>query len=120
MVDRIALVGLTGRGRHGVYDHERAEGQQFVVDLTLQLNTRPAANADDLALTVDYGSLAVKVVELIEGEPVDLIETLAHRIADLCLAETPVSSVEVTVHKPQAPIPVPFEDVSVTVSRERA
>jgi len=119
MTDRIQLRGLSGRGRHGVYGHERADGQRFVVDLTLTVDTRNAATTDDLAGTVDYGTLATKVAAIIEGEPVNLIETLAQRIADLCLTEPLVDTVEVTVHKPQAPITVPFDDVSVTIIRSR-
>jgi 7,8-dihydroneopterin aldolase/epimerase/oxygenase len=119
MTDRVVLRGLRGRGRHGVLAHERAEGQTFLVDVVLGLDTRPAAAADDLARTVDYGMVAARVVGIVEGEPVNLIETLAERIADACLAEPPVGEVEVTVHKPEAPIKVPFEDVSVTVSRSR-
>ena len=83
------------------------------------MDTRNAAATDDLAATVDYGDLAAKVVAIIEGEPVNLIETLAHRIAELCLSEPLVDTVEVTVHKPQAPITVPFDDVSVTIIRSR-
>lgn len=119
MTDRIAVLGLTGRGRHGVYDHEREAGQRFVVDLYLYLDTRPAARSDDLSATVDYGTLSGKVIELITGEPVQLIETLAARVAELCLTEPAVEAVEVTVHKPQAPVPVRFEDVSVTIKRSR-
>ncbi|MCI0689575.1 MAG: dihydroneopterin aldolase [Sporichthyaceae bacterium] len=120
MGDRIALHGLSGRGRHGVYDHERVDGQEFIVDLVLSLDTRAAAASDDLSATVDYGALAAGVVAVIEGEPVNLIETLAQRIAERCLAEPAVDTVEVTVHKPQAPIAVPFDDVSVTITRSRA
>ena len=117
--DRIALVGLRGRGHHGVLAHERAEGQEFVVDVALQVSTASAAATDDLTLTVDYGVLAQRVVAEIEGEPVDLIETLAERIAAVALEPAQVGSVVVTVHKPSAPITVPFADVSVTVVRDR-
>jgi dihydroneopterin aldolase len=119
-LDRLALKGLRGHGRHGVFAHERAEGQPFVVDVVLGLDTTKAAAGDDLADTVDYGMLSEQVVALIEGEPVDLIETLAQRIADRCLAEHLVDEVEVTVHKPQAPMPVPFDDVTVTIFRSRS
>jgi dihydroneopterin aldolase len=119
-LDRLALKGLRGHGRHGVFGHERAEGQPFVVDVVLGLDASKAAASDDLADTVDYGMLAQEVVELIEGEPVDLIETLAQRIADRCLDEHLVDEVEVTVHKPQAPVPVPFDDVTVTIFRSRS
>ncbi|MFE1783891.1 dihydroneopterin aldolase [Streptomyces sp. NPDC059506] len=118
-MDRVALRGLRARGHHGVFDHERAEGQTFVVDLVLGLDTRPAAAADDLTLTVHYGIVAEEVVAVVSGEPVDLIETLAQRIADRCLAHEAVQEVEVTVHKPNAPVTVPFDDVTVTITRRR-
>ncbi|WP_407560205.1 dihydroneopterin aldolase [Streptomyces sp. 184] len=117
--DRVALHGLRARGHHGVFAHERAEGQQFVVDLVLHLDTRPAAAADDLARTVHYGVVAEETVAIVEGEPVDLIETLAERIAAQCLTHAPVRQVEVTVHKPDAPITVPFDDVTITITRSR-
>lgn len=119
-LDRVALRGLVAHGRHGVFARERAEGQRFVVDVVLGLDTRPAAASDDLADTVDYGVLAQKVVDLVEGEPVDLVETLADRVARLCLADARVAQVEVTVHKPEAPVPVPFDDVTVTIHRSRS
>jgi dihydroneopterin aldolase len=115
--DRIALRGLRGRGRHGVFDHEREQGQEFVVDVELCLDTRAAAASDDLRATVDYGRLAADVVAVVEGEPAALIETLAQRIADRCLADARVGEATVTVHKPQAPVQVPFDDVTVTITR---
>jgi dihydroneopterin aldolase len=118
--DRIAIRGLRALGHHGVYEHERQGGQDFVVDATLAVDTRPAAATDDLSRTVDYGSLAERLVGIIKGEPVRLIETLAERLAAECLAEPAVTEVEITVHKPQAPVPFPFDDVAVTVTRRRA
>jgi dihydroneopterin aldolase len=118
-LDRIALRGLRAVGYHGVYEHERETGQDFVVDATLGVDTRPAAAADDLSRTVDYGSLAARLVGIITGEPVRLVETLAERLAGECLAEPAVTEVEITVHKPQAPIPFPFDDVAVTILRRR-
>jgi 7,8-dihydroneopterin aldolase/epimerase/oxygenase len=117
--DRIVLHGLRGRGLHGVYPRERTEGQTFIVDATLTVDTRVAAELDDLAATVDYGVIAERIVRLIEGEPVNLIETLAERIAAACLAEPAVQGAEITVHKPDAPITVPFDDVTVTIRRFR-
>lgn len=119
MPDRIELRGLSARGRHGVFPHEREHGQVFHVDLSLGVDTRAAAATDDLDDTVDYGALAESVVDTVGGEPVSLIETLAQRIADLCLQDARVSDVEVTVHKPEAPITVPFGDVTVTIRRAR-
>jgi dihydroneopterin aldolase len=119
-LDRIDLRGLSGVGRHGVLAHERALGQRFVADVTLHLDTRDAARHDDLDRTVDYGAVSARVVAVITGEPVDLVETLAQRIADVVLAAERVRAVDVSVHKPQAPLSVPFEDVVVTIHRERA
>ena len=117
--DRIALVGLAAHGRHGVFDFEREAGQLFRVDVVLGLDTRPAATSDDLADTVDYGALARSVLDVVEGEPVDLIETLAQRIADVCLVDDRVQWTEVTVHKPAAPIEATFTDVALTIHRSR-
>jgi len=117
--DRIALRGLRARGRHGVFGHERRDGQEFVIDAVLWTDTRPAAEADDLSHAVDYGALADRLTAIVEGEPVRLIETLAARLAAACLAGRGVAEVEITVHKPQAPIAHPFDDVAVTIRRNR-
>ncbi|HEX2315787.1 MAG TPA: dihydroneopterin aldolase [Thermomonospora sp.] len=119
-MDRIELTGLRARGRHGVLPAERELGQEFVVDVSLGLDTRPAAETDDLSRTVDYGSLAGRLVAVVEGEPVDLIETLAERLAAVCLEDATVQEVHVTVHKPAAPVPHPFTDVAVRISRSRS
>ena len=119
MRDRIALRGLRARGHHGVFDFERREGQVFVVDAVLRLDTTPAAASDDVDDTVHYGLLADRLVAIVTGEPVDLIETLAERLAAECLKERLVDEVELTVHKPNAPIDHEFTDVSVTVTRGR-
>jgi dihydroneopterin aldolase len=118
-VDRLSLRGLRVHGHHGVLRREREEGQIFVVDVTLGLDSRPAADGDDLTRTVHYGVLAEEIAAIVEGDPVDLIETLAGRIADACLARAPVQEAEVVVHKPDAPITVPFDDVSITIKRSR-
>ena len=120
MTDRISLRGLRGHGRHGVYPEERASGQLFVVDAVLLLDVRHAATSDDLADTVDYGALAATLLAIVEGEPVNLIETLAERLAAACLDDPRVHAAEVTVHKPAAPVSVALDDVSVTVVRTRA
>lgn len=118
-LDEIVLTGLTVFGRHGVYDHERADGQEFTIDLRLRLSLREAAASDDVADTVHYGELAERVAAVVAGEPVDLIETLAARIGDVALADPRVRSAQVTVHKPHAPIPLSFKDVAVTITRGR-
>jgi dihydroneopterin aldolase len=117
--DRIRLTGLRVRGNHGVFDHERRDGQEFVVDAELEVSTAAAAASDDLTDTVDYGELAERLAAVIAGEPVNLLETLVARLADVCLADPRVTAATVTVHKPQAPIPLAFADVAVTVRRER-
>lgn len=118
-VDRISLTGLRARGHHGVYEAERAEGQEFLVDAVLELDLTEAAGADDLAATVDYGALAGDLVAVITGPPVHLIEALAQRLAAVCLARPRVVAATVTVHKPHAPMPHRFADVAVTLRRER-
>jgi 7,8-dihydroneopterin aldolase/epimerase/oxygenase len=117
--DRIEIRGLRVHGRHGVYAAERRDGQDFVVDAVLWLDVSTAAATDDLAATVDYGALASALAAVVAGAPVNLIETLASRLAEVCLRDGRVAVAEVTVHKPQAPMPVPSEDVTVTVRRFR-
>jgi len=118
--DRITLRGLNLRGRHGVLPIERERGQRFVVDVVLSVDTRAAAAGDDLSATVDYGTLAGRLADVVEGDPVDLLETLAARLAAVCLSDARVDAVEITVHKPDAPIERPFDDVSVTITRRRS
>lgn len=118
-IDQIALTGLTVFGRHGVYDHERENGQEFTIDVRLAMQLRQAAASDNVADTVHYGELAEKIAAVVAGEPVNLIETLAERIADVVLEDPRVQLASVTVHKPHAPIPLTFVDVAVTVNRGR-
>ena len=118
--DRISLVGLSARGHHGVLPFEREEGQLFTVDVILDLGQRGTAVAavtDSVTDAVDYSRVANGIVSIIEGEPVNLIESLADRIAERVLSFPRVVAAEVTVHKPQAPLDVAFEDVSVTIHR---
>lgn len=119
MTDAIALTGLRARGYHGVYDSERRTGQEFVVDVVLEVDVAAAAASDRLADTLDYGELATRLVSVVTGPPVDLIETLADRLVTECMADPRVSAATVTVHKPQAPIPHEFADVAVTLRRQR-
>jgi 7,8-dihydroneopterin aldolase/epimerase/oxygenase len=115
--DRLTVQGIEAFGHHGVFDFERREGQVFVVDLVLGLDTRAAARSDDLHDTVDYGTLVTRVRQAVERDPVDLIETLADRIADECLADERVAWAEVTVHKPHAPVQETFTDLALTIRR---
>jgi 7,8-dihydroneopterin aldolase/epimerase/oxygenase len=118
-LDEIRLTGLRARGHHGVFDFERRDGQDFVVDVVVRLPLAPASAGDDLARTVHYGELAERVVAAVESDPVDLIETVAERVAAVALSFDAAREVVVTVHKPGAPITVPFDDVSVTITRRR-
>jgi 7,8-dihydroneopterin aldolase/epimerase/oxygenase len=118
-LDRLVVRGIEAFGHHGVFDAERRDGQVFLVDLVLFLDTRMAASNDDLRETVDYGSLVAKVKKAVESDPVDLIETLADRLTGICLADPRVHRTEVTVHKPDAPIEATFADVSLTITRSR-
>lgn len=116
----VTLRGLKVRGHHGVFAEERRDGQDFIIDAVLGLDTDKAARSDDLGDTADYGALAQRLAAIVEGEPVNLIETLVERLADACLLDPHVLWCEVTVHKPAAPIPLAFDDVSVTVRRSPA
>ncbi|MCW2747978.1 MAG: folB [Nocardioidaceae bacterium] len=118
-LDRIEIKGISGHGHHGLFDFERRDGQTFIVDVDLGLDLGPAALTGDLSRTVDYGSLSEKLHEQIVTNPVDLIETVALRMVDLCLEAEHVQWVKVTVHKPGAPIAVAFTDVAVTIERSR-
>ena len=116
-MDQISLTGLRVWGRHGVLPEERRDGQDFVVDVELTVDTRAAAASDALEETVDYAGIADRLAAVVAGEPVNLIETLAARLADVCLQDDRVISVQVTVHKPAAPIQHAFSDIAVTVVR---
>jgi len=117
--DLITLTGLEVFAHHGVYDFERENGQRFLLDLELHSPLAVAAATDDVAATIHYGDLATRVAEAAAADPVDLIETLAHRIAETVLEDPRIHGVRVTVHKPDAPITLGFQDVSVTIERRR-
>jgi 7,8-dihydroneopterin aldolase/epimerase/oxygenase len=118
--DFISLVGLRANGHHGVFTHEREDGQLFIIDVTVWIDAAVAATTDDLSRTVHYGELAERVVHAVETDPVDLIETVAERVARIALSFNAANKVRVTVHKPSAPITVPFDDVSVTITRRHS
>ncbi|CDO22448.1 dihydroneopterin aldolase [Mycolicibacterium mageritense DSM 44476 = CIP 104973] len=119
MADRIELRGLKVRGNHGVFDHERRDGQDFVVDITVWLDLAAAAASDDLADTLDYGALAQRAADIVGGTPRNLIETVSAEIADDLMSDDRLHAVEVVVHKPSAPIPLTFDDVAVVARRSR-
>ncbi|MHA7175059.1 dihydroneopterin aldolase [Arthrobacter sp. Sr24] len=119
-LDTIRLTRVTAIGYHGVFDHEKRDGQPFITDAVLHLDIGAAAATDDLSKTADYGAVAETIVAMVTGPAFDLIETLSVRMAERILEEFPVvQAIEVTIHKPKAPIQVPFGDVSITVSRTR-
>lgn len=115
--DRIVLRGIRAFGHHGVLPHERTYGQQFSADVSLLVDLSAAGESDRLADTVDYSEIAAAVSEELSGRPLDTIEALAQRIADRCLAEDRIHEVEVTVHKPMAPVSVVLDDIAVTITR---
>lgn len=120
LTDRITLTGLRVQGRHGVHEHERRHGQEFVLDATVWLDLGPAAATDQLSATLDYGALARHAAQIVGGQPCNLIETVAARLAHAVLADQRVQAVEMTVHKPAAPLPLHFSDVAVTIRRCRS
>ena len=117
--DEIRLTGIRVRAFHGVYPDEQERGQEFVVDLVARLDLSAAGESDRLEDTVDYGELAQRVHDLVATERWNLLERVAGRVAELVLGDGRVREVEVTVHKPQAPMALEFSDVSVTVRRFR-
>jgi 7,8-dihydroneopterin aldolase/epimerase/oxygenase len=119
VTDRITLTGLRVRGHHGVFPHEKRDGQDFLVDVVVWLDLAQAAATDDLEKTVHYGELAERVAKIVAGPPRDLIETVATETADMIMTDGRVRATEVTIHKPNAPIPLTFADVAVTIHRSR-
>ena len=119
MADRIELRGLKVRGNHGVFDHERVDGQDFYIDVVLWVDLRAAGESDDLADTVDYGALAQQVSGIVGGEPRNLIEKVGAEVAESIMTDERIGACEVTVHKPSAPIPLTFDDVAVVTRRSR-
>lgn len=119
MNDKISLTGISGFGYHGVLESERKSGQEFLVDVVLYCDLGEAGKSDDLSKTINYADVAALIHKRIIGEPVNLLERLAQLIAEDIINNFDVNEVEVTVHKPQAPIPLPFTDVSVSIKRKR-
>jgi FolB domain-containing protein len=117
--DTITITGLRLRGYHGVFEHEKRDGQEFIIDLSIELDLSSAGSSDDLQNTLDYSVIVDEVAQRVTGESVDLIETLAHDIAQLVLTHPQPTAVTVTVHKPQAPVGHPIDDIAVTIRRER-
>ena len=116
-MDEIKIEGIKGFGHHGLFPEEKRDGQEFFVDLILQRDLRQAGASDDIALTIDYGAVAIRVKEIIETGSFNLIERLATVIAESLKAEFDLDAVTVTVHKPDAPVDLEFKDISVTIRR---
>jgi dihydroneopterin aldolase len=116
-MDRIEVTGIRAWGHHGVLPHEAELGQEFVVDLVVEVDLARAGSSDDLEDTIDYGELSRRVVDLVVGPRFQLIEALAARIADGVLAHPLAHAVTVTVRKPSAPFPVPVAEAAVTIER---
>lgn len=116
--DVIRIEGIEAFGYHGVFPQEKREGQTFLVDVDIETSFDEAIAHDDVVYTVDYGVVAERVAEIIQGEPADLIETVCDRIVTMVLSLERVKATRVTIHKPQAPISVPFAGVSVSRRRE--
>jgi dihydroneopterin aldolase len=117
--DTITIRGLRLTGYHGVLDHEKRDGQEFVIDLEIELDLSSAGSTDELQKTLDYSVVVDQVAQRVTGESVDLIETLAHDLAQIVLNHPQSTAVTVTVHKPQAPVAHPLQDIAVTITRER-
>lgn len=119
MPDSISIRGLRVFAHHGVFEEEAKNGQEFIIDVTVVMGLQQAGQSDDLTDTLDYGALAVDIAERVQGERWLLIERVAERVAELILEDDRVAMTEVTVHKPNAPIPLQLGDVAVTIQRTR-
>ncbi len=118
--DMIFIKGLKAYAYHGCFKDERRDGQEFGLDLTLFLDMSKAAATDDLEATVNYGEAAAEACRVFNENAYNLIETAAEEVAEYLLCKySLINEVSVTVHKPHAPIPCEFEDVSVTIERKR-
>lgn len=116
-MDEIAITGIRGFGYHGLFEDEKKNGQEFIVDIRMEKELSLAGSTDRIDATIDYGKVAVRVKELIESDSFNLIERLAEVIAEQIKSEFSVTSIEVTVHKPHAPVEIEFDDISVTIKR---
>ena len=117
-MDVIKLMGMEFLGFHGCLTRERAQGQTFIIDLEMELDLALAGATDDIAATVNYADIFTEVKNIVEGEPVRLIETLAERIASKILLDyQKIQKIHVTVHKPHAPIAGKFQEAAVKITR---
>ena len=119
MSDHIIIKGIGGFGYHGVFDHERKNGQNFSIDLDIELKNKKAGKSDSIDDAVDYSKVSNLAHRILVGEPVNLIERVAELIAKAILVEFPAKSVEVVVHKANAPVGLPVSDIAVRIKRSR-
>ncbi len=120
MTDRIVLANLAFQARHGVHAWEKTQPQRFEVDLEVGLDLAPAGGSDALADTVDYGAVHALVRHVVEGPPVDLLETLATQIAAAALALDPrIEVVTVRIRKPEVKLGGPLDYAGVEITRRR-
>lgn len=119
MTGEIRLTGIEVLAKHGVLESEQRRAQVFRVDVTAQLDLDKPGRSDRLEDTLDYGALAVEIREVVGSESHALIERVATRVAETVLSHDQVNRVVVTVHKPEAPVEVALDDVSVSITRER-
>jgi len=118
MADLIEIKGIKSFGYHGVLESEKITGQDFYVDVVLEVDLTRASATDDVSDTINYAEVTDLVVAEITGDRVSLIEKLASKIADRIKATYPqAATVSVTVHKPQAPVNAQVKDISVTINR---
>ena len=118
-IDKVSITGIKAFGFHGVFEHEKKEGQEFIVDVDFEYDTAKAVQTDFIEDAIDYGAIAILIKSIVEGEPKNLIEKVADEIAQQILNKLKVISVKVTLHKPQAPLDMEFKDVSVSVERRK-
>jgi dihydroneopterin aldolase len=120
MADTIFIDGLSLHAYHGVMEHEQRVGQTFANDLSLDIDLAEASRSDKLANTVSYDQVVDVASRAFCGQRYRLVEAAAGAVADAVLtAFPPVLSLRVTVHKPHAPIAATFEDVGVSIERNR-
>lgn len=118
-MDMIRIENLELYAYHGVFPEENEEGQLFIISASIYVDAYRAANEDDLSRSVDYGEVCYFIKQWMDTHTVQLIETVADTLArELMLAYPLIQKMELEVKKPDAPIGLPFEYVSVTVERQ--
>lgn len=116
-MDIIEISGIKGFGFHGVFEEEKRNGQEFIVDIKINRDLKEAGIKDDLDKTINYASVIERVKDIIETGSFNLIEALAEEIAAKLKKEFLIEKIRVRVHKPNAPISIEFQDISVSIER---